>query len=211
MNRESVICETVTSETVAGEIMTGAALAEAGLRGGPETILLVEDEAFVRGVTAEVLESAGYRLVIAGSAAEALDLYRRCSEPLDLLLADIVMPGMSGLELAAELESFHPRARVLLMSGYAEQLGWCGSSSSGREHLAKPFSIPMLLRRVRDVLDKSIAAERRARSRLPCGSAWLAESHGEAGIGAQRGRGSPSPHKPEACRRPHNSARPGPP
>jgi CheY-like chemotaxis protein len=211
MNRETVIGETVTSETTVGEIMTGAAFAEAGLCGGPETILLVEDEAFVRGVTAEVLESAGYRLVIAGSAAEALDLYRRCSAPLDLLLADIVMPGMSGLELAAELENFHPRAGVLLMSGYVEQLASLGFSACGEHHLAKPFSVRVLLRRVREVLDKSIAAERRARSRLPCGNEWPAESQGEAGIGVRPGRGSPSPHKPEACRRPHNSARPAPP
>jgi ActR/RegA family two-component response regulator len=110
-----------------------SAFAEATRWCGPETILLVEDEAFVQKATAEALESAGYRLVIAGSAVEALEAYRRCSWPVDLLLCDIVMPGMSGRELVVELENFDPRARILLMSGYAEQLAWCGSSACGNQ------------------------------------------------------------------------------
>lgn len=149
----SGIGSVVAAETMLGETMPGAAFAEAGQWGGPETILLVEDEAFVRKVTAEVLESAGYKLVIARSAAEALEAYRRCSEPVDLLLADVVMPGMSGRELATEFEGLYPRARVLLMSGHAEQLAWCELSRYGKTYLAKPFSIRMLLRRVREVLD----------------------------------------------------------
>ncbi len=100
---------------------TMAAVAFAGIRQcWPQTILLVEDEAFVRKVTAEVLESAGYRLVIAESAEEAL-AYRGRPAP-DLLLADVVMPGMSGRELAAEFTCLYPSTRVLLMSGYAGEL-----------------------------------------------------------------------------------------
>ena len=192
------------------EAMMSTVLAEAAPWSGPETILLVEDEAFIRAATAEVLESAGYRLVVARSAVEALEAYRRCSWPVDLLLADIVMPGMSGRELATELENLYPRARVLLMSGYAEQLAWCGRSACGEQFMAKPFSIPLLLRRVRDVLDKPVGSGERAKSRVPCGSAWLAESHGKSGIEAQPGRESPSPRKYAACRRPHNSPHPGP-
>lgn len=202
--------EVLIGETVISETITRAAFAEPAQWSGPETILLVEDEAFVRTATAEVLESAGYRLVIARSAAEALAAYPRCSWPVDLLLCDIVMPGMNGRELATELENFHPHTRVLLMSGYAEQLAWCGSSAYGKQFLAKPFSIPMLLRRVREVLDKPVDSGERSKSRVPCGSAWLAESHEKSGIEAQPGRGSPSPRKREACRRPHNSPRPGP-
>jgi CheY-like chemotaxis protein len=82
-------------------------------RGEPETILLVEDEAFVRKATAEVLESAGYGLLVAGSAAEALEICRQGCRPVDLLLADVVMPGMSGRELALEFKISCPRARVL--------------------------------------------------------------------------------------------------
>jgi CheY-like chemotaxis protein len=138
---------------VAAKTMPGATFTEAGQLCGPETILLVEDEAFVRKVTAEVLESAGYRLVTARSAAEAFEAYRRCFRPVDLLLADIVMPGMSGRELAAEFETLCPRGRVLLMSGHAEQLASCQLSCYGKKYLAKPFSIRMLLSRVREVLD----------------------------------------------------------
>jgi|SRR5580704_2922548 CheY-like chemotaxis protein len=204
-----MISETMISETIS-ETTISATFAEAAQWGGPETILLVEDEAFVRKATAEALESAGYRLVIARGAAEALEAYRRCSWPVDLLLADIVMPGMSGRELATEFETFHPRARVLLMSGYAEQLACCALHANDEPHLAKPFSIPLLLRRVREVLDKPVAPGGPAKSHMPCGSAWPAESREKSGIGAQPGRGSPSPHKREACRRPHNSLRPGP-
>ena len=146
-----MISETMISETIS-ETTISATFAEAAQWGGPETILLVEDEAFVRKATAEALESAGYRLVIARGAAEALEAYRRCSWPVDLLLADIVMPGMSGRELATEFETFHPRARVLLMSGYAEQLACCALLPKGEEYLAKPFSVHTLLSRVRKVL-----------------------------------------------------------
>ena len=129
-----------------------ARFAEAGRWCGPETILLVEDEAFVRKATAEVLESAGYRLVIARTAAEALEACRRCLRPVDLLLTDIVMPGMSGRDLAAEFTSLCPRARVLLMSGDAE-LAACEGSRYGKKYLTKPFSVRVLLSRVREALN----------------------------------------------------------
>jgi DNA-binding response OmpR family regulator len=150
-----MISETVITEiggTTIANTTIGSAFAKASEWSGPETILLVEDEAFVRAATAEVLESAGYRLVIAGSAAEALEAYRTCSLPVDLLLADIVMPGMNGRELATELERLYPRARVLLMSGYAEQLAGCALFPNGAECLVKPFSVHALLSRVREVL-----------------------------------------------------------
>jgi two-component system cell cycle sensor histidine kinase/response regulator CckA len=122
-------------------------------RGGFETILLVEDEAFVRKVTAEVLESAGYKLLIARNGAEALDACHKSPQPVDLLLADVVMPGMSGRELADEFEGLCPHARILLMSGYAGQLAWCQLSPYGDAYLAKPFSVRGLLKKVREVLD----------------------------------------------------------
>ncbi len=131
-----------------------AAFAASNQWRGLETILLVEDEAFVRKATAEVLESAGYRLVTARSAAEALEAYRSSFGPVDLLLTDVILPGMSGRDLAAEFESLCPRARILLMSGQAEQLaGDVEPSPNARKCLAKPFSIRVLLRKVREVLD----------------------------------------------------------
>jgi len=138
---------------VSVEAMIGAAAADTQQWSGKETILLAEDEAFVRKATGEVLESAGYRVVIAGSATQALEAHRRCYGRVDLLLADLVMPGISGHELANELVALYPHVRVLLMSGYAEQLALCQLSSYGKKYLAKPFSIPTLLRRVREVLD----------------------------------------------------------
>ena len=130
-----------------------SASTEAGKWCGPETILLVEDEAFVRKATAEALESAGYRLLIAKNAAEALEACRNCVRPVDLLLTDVVMPGMSGLDLAAEFETLCPCARVLLISGHAEQFACRELSRSGNQCLAKPFSVRALLKRVREVLD----------------------------------------------------------
>ncbi|MFZ0814498.1 MAG: response regulator [Candidatus Sulfotelmatobacter sp.] len=118
-----------------------------------ETILLAEDEAFVRNATSEALESAGYRVLVAGSAAQALEAHRNCGERVDLLLSDLVMPGISGHELANELLLLCPNVRVLLMSGYGEQLAQCQAAFNGRKYLAKPFSIPVLLRKVREVLD----------------------------------------------------------
>jgi CheY-like chemotaxis protein len=150
---ETLLGETTVSGTSIIETMPGAAFVESAPWGGPETILLVEDEGFVRKVTADVLESAGYKLVIARSAAEALEAHRRFSTPIHLLLADVVMPGMSGCELAAEFQSLRPRIRVLLMSGYTVQLAWCHLSPYAKTYLAKPFSVHVLLRKVREVLD----------------------------------------------------------
>ena len=149
----AAVGEASISKITPGETMPGAVFVEAEPWGGSETILLVEDEGFVRNVAAEVLESAGYKLVIARSGAEALDSYRQLSNPADLLLADVVMPGMSGYDLAAEFESLCPRTRVLLMSGHAGQLARCKGSACGMTYLAKPFSVRMLLKRVRKVLD----------------------------------------------------------
>lgn len=139
--------------TMLGEAMPGTVFAEPALWGGPETILLVEDEGFVRKATTEALESAGYRLLIARSGVEALDAYRCLSPGVDLLLSDVVLPGMNGCDLASEFKSLCPHARVLLMSGYAGQLARCQVSPYCDTYLAKPFSMHMLLRKVREVLD----------------------------------------------------------
>jgi CheY-like chemotaxis protein len=149
----AAVGQALSDVSTAAETMPGDAFVEADPQGGPETILLVEDEGFVRKVTAEVLESAGYKLVIARSSAEALDAYRQLSKPVDLLLADVVMPGMSGCHLAGEFESLCPRARVLLMSGHAGQLATCQVSAYSNTYLAKPFSARVLLKKVREVLD----------------------------------------------------------
>lgn len=134
------------------EAMVATTFCESGNLGRSETILLVEDEVFVRTVTAEVLKSAGYTVLTAGSAAEALHACRKW-QPVDLLLADIVMPGMSGCKLASEFEGLHPLGRVLLMSGYAAQLAKCESSPYRQTYLAKPFTATTLVKKVREALD----------------------------------------------------------
>lgn len=149
---ESMTDEPATSETTLDETVTGALLAAVAPLGAPQTILLVEDEAFVRKVAADVLESAGYKVLIAATATEAFEVYRRRSDAVDLLLCDVVLPGMSGPVLAVEFQRLCPRARILLMSGYAEQLARCDRSGDGRKYLAKPFSVGTLLRRVHEAL-----------------------------------------------------------
>jgi two-component system cell cycle sensor histidine kinase/response regulator CckA len=113
------------------------------------TILFVEDEAFVRDATCEVLRSAGYAILTARCAAEAVDLYdERCGD-VDLLLTDVVLPGESGPALAGRLRRRNPRLRTLFVTGYAEQMG----ALKNEEWLAKPFSLDALLNNVRRLLN----------------------------------------------------------
>ena len=153
----------ISVDGVALEALIAGTSVGASHRSTSKTILLVEDEAFVRRATAEALESVGYRVVVAGSASEALESCRDHFESVDLLLADVVMPGMNGRELAAKFEIYCPGAQLLLMSGYPEQLALCELSSPGENYLAKPFSISTLLQRVREVLNKKLVE-------LPMGS-----------------------------------------
>jgi two-component system cell cycle sensor histidine kinase/response regulator CckA len=120
---------------------------------GTETILLVEDEAFVREVAREVLKAAGYRVLTAQSAAEASCVYDRCSGGIDLLLSDIVLPGEDGRSLANRLSSQNPDLQVLMVTGYAMQPGQSRPGRKDEEYLPKPFSSAILLRKVRQVLD----------------------------------------------------------
>jgi two-component system cell cycle sensor histidine kinase/response regulator CckA len=122
---------------------------------GKETILLAEDEALVRKATAEALQSAGYRVLIAEGATRALAVHNECTEPVDLLLADIVMPGISGHELALTLFGLCPGIRIILMSGYMEQFAQDRLFPYKKQYLAKPFSVSALLKRVREVLDSN--------------------------------------------------------
>ena len=120
------------------------------VRSEAETILLVEDEAFVREVTAEVLRSAGYQVVTAKNAAEAVRLYDMRRGAVELLVTDVVLPGETGRSLSRRLQWKNPGLKILLVSGYAEQLDLLGAKQE--EFLAKPFSTEVLLRKVRQLL-----------------------------------------------------------
>ena len=128
-------------------------VAEEATVGGVETILLVEDEAFVRNVTCEVLQSAGYEVLSAKNAVEAIQLYDESAGEVDLLLSDVVLPGETGWALACKLRRENPLLEILLITGYAEQMGL--RETKPEEFLAKPFSTETLLRRVRQLLDRT--------------------------------------------------------
>jgi two-component system, cell cycle sensor histidine kinase and response regulator CckA len=121
---------------------------------GRATVLLVEDEAPVRTLARKILERKGYRVLQAGDAAEALRLANAHLESIDLLLSDVVMPGMSGQLLADQLVARRPGLRVLFMSGYSEQAIMAhGVLREGVSLLAKPFSPDELVRHVQQSLD----------------------------------------------------------
>jgi PAS domain S-box-containing protein len=133
-----------------------AVISAAAPRVGDETILLVEDETVVRQLVAEILESSGYTVMQAGDGPSALELLRRHSGTLDLLLTDVVMPGMSGPEVAQAVTSMRPGTQVLYTSGYTDSaIGHHGVLEPGIAFLQKPFSANDLTRKVRVLLDEA--------------------------------------------------------
>ena len=122
--------------------------------GGTERILLVEDEAQVRVLMRNVLSRAGYVVIDARSAEEALLADAGCAGAIPLLVTDVVLPTMNGRELAERFLAHRPQAKVLYMSGYTEDIiGQRGVLEPGIELLRKPIKPEALLRRVRSVLD----------------------------------------------------------
>jgi two-component system cell cycle sensor histidine kinase/response regulator CckA len=122
---------------------------------GSELVLLVEDNSVVRGLVCKALRRHGYRVVEAASAEQALTLADTVGEHIDLILSDVVMPGMQGPELVAQLKVTRPQSKVLFMSGYpadAFSKGQEGAGPTG-EWLQKPFTTGRLLQRVRQLLD----------------------------------------------------------
>ncbi|MFN7951401.1 MAG: ATP-binding protein [bacterium] len=120
--------------------------------GGTERVLVVEDEAMVRSFVREVLSEAGYRVLEAAGAEEALGLCGEQNGSLDLLLTDVVMPNMSGVELAERATQRAPSLKVVFMSGFAEE-AFGGVVDAERVLLRKPFTSEALLRTLRRVLD----------------------------------------------------------
>jgi PAS domain S-box-containing protein len=130
-------------------------VAAQGPADGTETVLLVEDDPGVRGMTREVLESYGYRVLEARSGAEALRVSRGHAGPVALLLTDVVMPQMSGRALADHLAPERPEMKVLFASGYTDDaIVQHGVLNPGTEFLQKPFTPDALARRVRTLLDR---------------------------------------------------------
>jgi len=141
----------------------GAAVAETppaprtSVRGRPsERVLLVEDDDMFRGLVREVLARAGYEVLEARDPEEARSSCREAGASVDVLVSDVVMPGGSGVELAAELRSRFPGLRVVLMSGYSDEALASRDldEAAADDFIEKPFSLDELLRRVRLVIER---------------------------------------------------------
>ena len=121
---------------------------------GQETILVVEDETNLRRLARQYLETQGHKILEAEDGAAALQIVDGYRGAIDLLLTDVIMPGMNGRELATHISQLLPEIRVLYMSGYTENaIGHDGMLDAGINLLQKPFSLPALKDRVREVLD----------------------------------------------------------
>ncbi|MHB1312431.1 MAG: response regulator [Gemmatimonadaceae bacterium] len=123
--------------------------------GGTETILVVDDEASIAEVIGNILARAGYTMLVANSAEEALRLADD-ERAIDLLLTDIRMPQMNGRELAERLTASRPALKVVYMSGCAaDPRRFTSTVDRWSEFMAKPFEPATIRRRVRDMLDRS--------------------------------------------------------
>jgi len=127
------------------------------LPGGNETILIVEDEEEVRKLAGRILERQGYRILETLNGDDALIACERSKSPIHLMLADVVMPGMSGTKLAKLLKPLYPEIKILYMSGYTDDAIVChGVLEKGVNYIQKPFTMEGLTRKVREVLDKDV-------------------------------------------------------
>jgi len=121
---------------------------------GTETVMVVEDAEALRKLTVTLLEEHGYQVVSAANGSEALELAQKFSRGIDLLLTDVIMPGLGGHALAQRFEVLRPGLKVLYMSGYTDSsIGQHGVLEPGISLLHKPFTEEELVRKIREVLD----------------------------------------------------------
>jgi len=123
-------------------------------RGGHETLLIVEDNSELRRLLGVTLERLGYTVLDAASAGEALELADGREDGIDLLVADVMLPDLNGIQLASRLRKSHPGMPVLHLSGYSEEDVFAGVPEPGREFLSKPFTLAAFSERVRSILDR---------------------------------------------------------
>lgn len=139
------------------QVKAPEAVAATELRGGRETVLVVEDEDVLREMAQAILEDCGYTVLQASSGAQALKLWEQHHETIDLVVTDMVMPeGVSGMELATQLFARKPSLRVVLASGYSmDDLNNDFVRASRAVFLQKPYTHITLTKAVRDCLDKT--------------------------------------------------------
>jgi CheY-like chemotaxis protein len=142
------------SEAVEGTLFESG---QGGVHRGWETILVVEDEEGVRELARRFLKGSGYRVLEAGDGLEALKIANQYSEPIHLVLSDVVMPRLGGKALAAQLLARRPEIKVLFMSGYSEYTeGTEGDPSNVGATLQKPFTRQSLTAKVREILSGTV-------------------------------------------------------
>jgi CheY-like chemotaxis protein len=137
-------------------------------RQGNETVLVVEDEPAVRELARRLLVEAGYSVLVAPNGNEALEAWDARNGDIDLVLTDLIMPGMSGRDLAHRLRARRPNVNVLYMSGYtAGLLGEQAFLDEGEELVEKPFTRALLLRKVDAVLDRGVTESSSTKTNQP--------------------------------------------
>jgi two-component system, cell cycle sensor histidine kinase and response regulator CckA len=122
---------------------------------GTETILVAEDADLIRQLTKEILQVRGYNVIEAANGVEALRICKAYVGTIHLTLTDVVMPGMSGRDVAEEVVQLRPDMKVLLMSGYADEISKSGFLHPGLHFIEKPFTSNALALKIREVLDRS--------------------------------------------------------
>lgn len=125
------------------------------VEGGNETVLLVEDEDIVRFIGAEILKKLGYNLIEAANGREALEIFKKHGSIIDLMLTDLMMPGMTGRELAEKVREISPRTRILFTSACTDDvIDGQEIADQGLNFIAKPFSLESLAIKIRSVLSR---------------------------------------------------------
>jgi two-component system cell cycle sensor histidine kinase/response regulator CckA len=125
-------------------------------RGRGETVLVAEDEEGVRGVVTRILSRNGYTVLPAPSGSKALDIFNRQTDEIDVVLTDVIMPGMSGKELADRVEELRPGTPILYMSGYEDRTISQRGVLKGKGYVRKPFTATELLREIERALEASL-------------------------------------------------------
>ncbi len=120
------------------------------------TILLVEDEPFVREATCSILENAGFCVLSATDAFEAMRLYEECNRPIDLIMTDMVLPGKTGQELGCDLRARAPQLKVLVTSGYGNAEYDTEDVVNRTYFLAKPYSRRSLVEKIEKIFNPQI-------------------------------------------------------
>ena len=124
------------------------------VKGGTETILIAEDNTEVRNLLKEILSKAGYRINEASDGGEAIAIFHKNRDDINLLILDVIMPGMNGKEAYEEIKKLKPDIKVIFMSGYnADVIHKRGMLEVGLNFISKPIAPGELLKKVREILD----------------------------------------------------------